>query len=202
MKKTGNNNINSRRYWDTIYKDDIKREAYLTNETIGHKSKRFEYSLKEIKNGEKVLDIGCGVGAFTKMIKTTYPNCTVHGIDISDAVIEANKASNDGCIYSQGYVGRLITDRDYDFVFSGEVLEHLDDPKSLFLDAYNALKPGGKFLVTTPVDDHIQSDEHVWYFNHDDVENLFMKCGFYQVRFIYLPHLEHMLVIMAIGIKK
>lgn len=204
MKPTGNPNLNSRTYWNTIYSDDQKRQAYVENETIGNESMRFHVALEEVKDGDTFLDIGCGVGYLTNMVFIHRPKSEVWGVDISDTVIRDNSIKNPKITYKQGYVGDLkdIPANYFDFVFSGEVLEHIDEPKNLFKDAYNALKPGGKFLITTPNDNHIESDEHVWYFTHEDVENLFIECGFKHVRFIYLPHLEHMLVIMAIGIKE
>ena len=86
-------------------------------------------------------------------------------------------------------------------VFCGETIEHLEDPKWLFKDAYRVLKDKGRLIVTTPETDRIQSPEHIWEFNHDDVENLFMNSGFKKVEFEYLPRLEHLVVIYAVGYK-
>lgn len=204
MKPTGNQNINSKTYWNLIYQNDEKRQEYLDNETIGHPTERFNYALQEISDNSIVLDIGCGVGFFTELVYLKKSNCEVWGVDISDAVIKANGERNPQITYKQGYVGALkdIPANYFDFVFSGEVLEHLDTPEKLFKDAYTALKPGGKFLVTTPVEDNVRSDEHVWEFTHEDIEKLMLSNGFTDPRFIYLPHLEHLMVIMCIGTKQ
>ncbi len=40
-----------------------------------------------------VLEIGCGLGAFTNYLQTTVPNCSFTGMDISETAIEKAKKS-------------------------------------------------------------------------------------------------------------
>jgi ubiquinone/menaquinone biosynthesis C-methylase UbiE len=195
MKRTGKPNINFKSYWNDIYRSG----KYYDNPT-----NRFVTALKQVKSGNKVLDIGCGMGVFTELVKDTYPTCEVWGVDISDSVIEANRQKHSDITYQTGRVGQLtaIPANYFDLVFSGEVLEHLDEPEKLFLDAYSALKPGGKFVLTTPNGNSIPSEEHVWEFIHEDIEDLYHSYGFPVVKFKYLDDLEHLLVIMAVGKKQ
>lgn len=197
MKKTGNPNINTKTYWNTRY---IDREAY----EVETGSDRFIKAIEYINDGDRVLDIGCGIGTFTSLVKDKMPNCDVWGVDISSRAIEQNVKKHKEIDYRQYKIGskRPFPDNCFDFVFSGEVLEHLDDPKDLFIDAFNALKSGGIFLLSTPNGGSIKTDEHVWEFNQDDIEDLYFSNGFSSVDFIYLPNMLHLLVIMAIGIKK
>lgn len=211
MKATGRPNINTKTYWNTIYGSEIKRSQYasqgthiaIVDDSIIKPTARFQKAMSFVHNGDKVLDIGCGVGVFTKLVKDTFPESEVWGIDISSKAIEDNQKEHTGIEYLQHYIGNKPSypQEYFDFVFSGEVLEHLDNPKDLFLEAYNALKPGGTFLLSTPNKDSIQSDEHVWEFAQDDVDDLFISQGFKKVDFHYLPDLEHLLVIMASGVK-
>lgn len=211
MKQTNNPNINTKTYWNGIYGNEEKREQYaaqgtdlkLVRNNYIKPTARFQKALDNVKDGDRVLDIGCGVGVFTNLVKNTYPNNEVWGVDISNKAIEDNTKENPQITYKHHYIGKepSFPTEYFDFVFSGEVLEHLDHPKDLFIDAYKALKPGGIFLLSTPNGDSIKSEEHVWEFTHDDVEDLYFSNGFTDVDFIYLPDLEHMLVIMAYGTK-
>lgn len=206
MKKTGNPNINFKSYWDDIYETPKKRELYSCTGTSVEGStpinQRFEKALGFIKDGDKVVDMGCGVGVFTTLVKKAKPLCEVWGTDISQKVIDANRGVSD-IVYRQQYIGAqsALSPDYFDVVFSGEVLEHLDDPNDLFRDAKRVLKQGGKFILTTPVGEMISSPEHVWAFEHEDIEKLYLSNGFKKPEFVYLPKLEHLLIIFAVGEK-
>lgn len=197
MKRTNNPNINTKTYWNTRY---FNRAAY--EEETG--TNRFEYALKLINDGDKVLDIGCGIGTFTGLVANSKKDTEVWGVDISSKAIDDNAQLGDGVTYKTHFIGKKppFPSNYFDFVFSGEVLEHIDDPSSLFQEAYKALKPGGTFFLTTPNKDSIKSEEHVWEFGFEDVEQLFFQNNFSYVRFHYLGNLEHLYVIMASGVKK
>lgn len=210
MKATGNLNINTKIYWNTIYGNNHKRNLYATQGTSVEQSdgvvvkptSRFEYAINHIESSDKVLDIGCGVGVFTRLVKDKHPSCEVWGVDISDKAIEDNKKENPDIKYYQGYIGMLkdIPENYFDVVFTGETLEHLDEPSELISDAYQALKKGGKLILTTPNKDNIMSQEHVWIFDQQDVEDLILS-KFKEVSFEYLPDMEHLYVIFAVAIK-
>ena len=196
MNKTGNTQINTKDYWDKRYMD---RMAYAEETGMA----RFNRAMFEILDGDYVLDIGCGIGTFTELVKKTYPMCRVMGMDISEKAIQDNRDRNSEIGYVVGAVGTatyLPKDR-YDVIFSGEVLEHLDDPHALFKEAYVQLKKGGKFIVTTPNEGNIRSPEHMHEFTREDVKLLFEVNGFRGVQDIKLPNGEDQLVIMQIGYK-
>lgn len=211
MKRTDNPNINTKIYWNNIYGTPDKREEYavqgtskvpfVTNNILIQPTKRFTTALEFIKDQDRVLDIGCGVGVFTSLVKRTYPRCEVWGTDISDKAIEDNKIEIPDICYIHQYIGdqdRLPSDY-FDVVFSGEVLEHLDDPNDLFKDAQRVLKKGGKFILTTPDSNMIQSEEHTWEFIHEDIIKLYIDNGFDTPIFRQLPLPEGALVIFSVG---
>lgn len=209
MQATGNPNINTREYWDEVYKTPEKRKGYAAQGTHstcaaeGKKTARFERTLQEVKNGDKFLDIGCGVGLMTSMVKEKYPDCDVYGVDISAQVVEDNKKEHPNINYTQGEVGNLsYPDNFFDVIFSGETIEHLDEPQLFFEEAFRFLKKKGKLIITTPLMDNIQSPEHTWLYTQDDVTDLYEQGGITNIQFVYLPDQEHLMVIYAIGTKE
>lgn len=165
---------------------------------------RFRRASDEVADGQRVVDMGCGVGAFTKLLYGMKPKCEIWGTDISAKAMFDNTNECPHIKYLEQTIGKqdLLPDDYFDVVFSGETLEHLDDPNDLFKDAHRVLKTGGKFVVTTPNKNWIVSPEHTWEFDHDDVKRLYEDNGFHRIRFVYLPGEEATLVIMAIGFKK
>ena len=212
MKSSNKANINSKTYWNSIYSDDAKRAEY---ESLAHPgeyqhvgdrlinpSYRMQTAVDYVK-GDKILDIGCGVGVFTKLVKDKYPNAEVWGVDISDKAIEADKKERSDIIYHHQYIGSLdkVPSNYFDTVFTGETLEHLEDPSLLIKDAQRALKKGGRLILTTPLRNAIPNDEHLWYFEKQDITKLFVDDGFTAPEFVDLPDLEYMIVIFAVGEK-
>lgn len=51
--------------------------------------KTLKKALEEIKinNPQKILDIGCGAGVLTELLRKTYPNSEILGIDFSEQMI-------------------------------------------------------------------------------------------------------------------
>lgn len=199
MKKLQDTNPNTNEYWNSRYQGLKNRQEY--EKETG--TTRFYRALEEIKPNDKVLDIGCGIGTFCSLVKGVIPDTEVWGIDISSEVIYENTLEMPDIKFSCTVVGELkdIPVDYFDFVFSGETLEHIDEPAQLFKDAHKVLKSGGRLLITTPDRNAISSTEHVWSYDHDDIKKLYLDNGFDRVRFIYLPNGEHMLIIMAIGRK-
>jgi len=103
----------------------------------------------EHKNG-KILDIGCGDGVITSMLKN-FTKANAYGIDISkSAVLKAKK---------RGIVAKVVDiDRDkfpfkkntFDAIFCGDVIEHVYDTERLLENVNRALKPGGYVVISVP----------------------------------------------------
>src|SRR6185312_8829463 len=116
MKSSNKVDINSKTYWKSIYSDDSKRAEY---EALAHPgeyqhvgdmlinpSYRMQTAVDYVK-GQKILDIGCGVGVFTKLVKDKFPEAEVWGVDISDKAIESDKKERPDITYYHQYIGSL-----------------------------------------------------------------------------------------------
>ena len=106
----------------------------------------------ELGSGTRVLDVGCGNG-FTAG-KFLARGCSVCGVDLSQSGIEIARRT-----YPQGRFEILAADSDvlealktepFDLVVSSEVVEHLYAPRSYARACFAALRPGGRFICTTP----------------------------------------------------
>ena len=93
-----------------------------------------------------VLDLGAGAGIVEQM-NFRGQVTRVCGIDLDERVV-SNPYLDEGKI--AGGESIPYPENSFDLVFSDNVLEHLADPESVFVEVARVLKPGGKFLFKTP----------------------------------------------------
>jgi ubiquinone/menaquinone biosynthesis C-methylase UbiE len=87
--------------------------------------------LAALKGDERLLDAGCGTGMMALRIAARYPNCTVHGIDISPKMIAVARRDAEMQGLTVDFRVGSITDLPYpdaffDVVITNIMYHHLD----------------------------------------------------------------------------
>jgi SAM-dependent methyltransferase len=100
----------------------------------------------------KILDVGCGDGCFLSHIVKRFPDLAPTGVDLSPGQLEKARTRLPQGRFTQGTLGAPLpfSDREFDIVYCGEVLEHLYDPDFLLKEVFRVLKPQGRLYLTTP----------------------------------------------------
>jgi ubiquinone/menaquinone biosynthesis C-methylase UbiE len=107
-----------------------------------------------IRGGQRVLDLGCGTGTLTIMIKQSQPGAEVFGLDGDAKILEiarakASKAGAD-IVWDRGMAYQLPYASDsFDRVLTSLVLHHLstDSKKRALAEVSRVLRPGGELHV-------------------------------------------------------
>lgn len=108
------------------------------------------YSRLNIKNGHKILVIGCGAGSDEKNIKQIYPRTKIFSIDISEEMIKQAKTNNCTSVFLISLAEALPFKNDcFDRVLSREVIEHVIDPQMMLKEIFRILKPNRIAVITT-----------------------------------------------------
>jgi len=110
-----------------------------------------------IKPDTTLLDFGCSTGYFGSLIKKAK-QVKVYGVEVSKDIDEARKVL-DG-VYGfdlDGQWPKEIYERTYDYLFFGDVLEHLKTPGEVLKKAAKLLKKGGKVFISIPNIAHIST---------------------------------------------
>jgi ubiquinone/menaquinone biosynthesis C-methylase UbiE len=129
---------------------------YEYYEPTPKKGDELDYRRKKVINifsrykFDRILDIGCGDGNFSVLLKEACKAREVYGIEISEKGVES--ARNNGVKAFQ----LNVDDEDFPFkndyfdaVFCGHLIEHLYDPDHLLDEVYRTLKRRGVFVITT-----------------------------------------------------
>lgn len=112
---------------------------------------KYARACKFLKDCNKVLDIGCGDGSFSMLVKDYLTNPELYGVDISEEAVLI--ALNRGVHAYQVNVDKEtlpFENEFFDGVFCGEVIEHLYDPDHLLDEIYRVLRKKGICVLTTP----------------------------------------------------
>ncbi|XP_056625382.1 phosphoethanolamine methyltransferase isoform X2 [Triplophysa dalaica] len=103
--------------------------------------------------GQKVLDVGCGIGGGDFHMAKTF-GVEVLGMDLSSNMVEIamERAVTEKLPLVQFEVSdatkRSFPDRTFDVVYSRDTILHIKDKVDLFRKFYSWLKPGGKLLIS------------------------------------------------------
>ena len=124
---------------------------------------RYSYAKKFLKEGDKILDFGCGTG-IGSFILQKGESVRITGIDIDKALIDFAKR-----IYNPSNINFIQKDviasgleETYDLIVVSEVLEHIENWERVLEILKEDLKENGKIFITLPNWFYHQS-----YFNSD-----------------------------------
>lgn len=113
-------------------------------------AERRAFLLAHVRPGERVLDLGCGEGAFSAIL--AQAGADVVGVDVAEAALARARARHPGPEYLLAPPeGPLpFADASVDAVWASEVIEHVADTARWLSEVRRVLRSGGVLLVTTP----------------------------------------------------
>jgi SAM-dependent methyltransferase len=171
---------------ESLYEKLMKFDWYYLED-----KEEYEISKKYIKNSDKVLEIGCGNGLFTKKIDSNdytglelsthaQKNAQNKGINVLNQTIEIHSRDHSNL---------------YSIICAFQVLEHVNDPQSFLKGSIDCLKDGGLLILSVPSEDSFLKNatnnplnlppHHITRWSDLALENIA------KLFYIELVHLEH-----------
>ena len=112
------------------------------------------WCLKDLKTVEgRVLEVGCGGGGMSKVIKFYRPDLKITSCDIDQKAINWAKKNPRGVKFKVADAYSLPFDDQYfSAVLTFDFLEHLEKPEKAIAEVHRVLKQGGLFYNFVPLE--------------------------------------------------
>jgi len=180
----------SRSYFDSHRKSRLAHGGYWRHD--------YRYQLEEIGRimPDRLIDIGCGPGAFLCLVEETYPGIQLNALDISPEMVqETRERLSDTAIATVGDSEHMpLEDGQYKVVTCNMSIHHYPHPQDALNEMYLILKPGGVLLLNDM--DCVAPIRAVanWLFprlpggdvkmyNRKEIEGMVRQAGFWSVRY-------------------
>lgn len=104
-------------------------------------------------NPLEIIDIGCGPGNSTRVVKDRFPNARAIGADSSENMLETARRDNPDCEFIQLDAGGDLSEFSgkFDLVFSNACIQWIPNHSALLPNLFSMLKSGGELAVQVPV---------------------------------------------------
>ena len=133
----------SKSYFDSHRKSRLARGGYWRHD--------YRYQLEEIGRimPERLIDIGCGPGAFLRQVEAAYPEIQLNALDISPEMVqETRERLSDTAIATVGDSEHMpLESAQYQVVTCNMSIHHYPHPQDALNEMHRILKPGGVLLL-------------------------------------------------------
>ena len=102
----------------------------------------------DIKPGDKVLDIGCGLGTSLSHVRDKY-GADVYGVDVAEeSVSKAAETLGTDKVFCADACRLPFPDLSFDLLLMECVLTLINEPVNALHEAIRVLRPGGSIVIT------------------------------------------------------
>jgi 2-polyprenyl-3-methyl-5-hydroxy-6-metoxy-1,4-benzoquinol methylase len=183
-------NINTPVYWDQVYRQEWESGSVLSGNYHRDYGPIHDAIVKLVPDGSHVLDVACGAGLLCRKIREARPSTKVLGVDFAEYTIARNNCRDADvnveyrCVDIRHCLSSIS--QQFEVITMCEILEHLEEPERVIQEAFELLKPGGRFILTCPHDDAIPDPEHIRNWGHDEVFHLLARYS-ETISFMHFP---------------
>jgi len=118
--------------------------------------------LRQLKAGgfapAHIADAGSGFGQYVYFLSKKFPEASIRGLDIKQEQVDdcntffTSIGKGDRISFQFADLTELNDPEAFDLILCVDVMEHIEEDRVVLKNYYNALKPGGVLLISTPSD--------------------------------------------------
>jgi 2-polyprenyl-3-methyl-5-hydroxy-6-metoxy-1,4-benzoquinol methylase len=118
-----------------------------------------------------IIDCGCGDGSLLRVMRRTFPDAALSGMDVSGVALD--RAAGSGATVFQGDFGfPLALTVPFDLVLCSEVIEHVHDDETVLDNLARLCRPGGWVILTTQSGRIYNTEMFLGHLRHYRLEDL------------------------------
>jgi SAM-dependent methyltransferase len=150
---------------------------------------------EQMRPNDRVVDFGAGLGTFAALLKQT-------GADVTCVEPDARlKARLEQAGFCTTATADEIPDQSVDYIYTLNVLEHIEDDRGVARTLARKLKPGGRILVYVPAfqvlySAHDKRYGHLRRYRRPDLVRLLVDAGLQVTRAEYVDSLGYLAALM------
>ena len=103
-----------------------------------------------IESPQRVIDLGCGPGNSTALLRSRWPNAHLLGVDSSSVMLERARGDAPDIDWVEADVRGWLPEEPVEVLFANAVFQWLPDHAKLFPRWFERLQPGGVLAVQMP----------------------------------------------------
>jgi trans-aconitate 2-methyltransferase len=103
-----------------------------------------------LETASRVVDLGCGTGNMTAILKQRFPAADVTGVDGAETMLAKARAAVPDCRFEQGDFATWTPSAQPDLIFSNAALHWVTNHETLFPRLISVLAPSGILAVQMP----------------------------------------------------
>ncbi|WP_299378974.1 trans-aconitate 2-methyltransferase [uncultured Kiloniella sp.] len=139
-------------------KNDWNTDQYLQFEDLRTRPAYELLNRVSIDKPETVVDLGCGPGNSTELLKRKFPSAAILGVDSSPKMLEEAKKRLPDAEFALDNIAMWHPQEKADVIFANASLQWVTGHSDLFPRLMQCLKPGGILAVQMP--DNLSEPTH------------------------------------------
>lgn len=106
----------------------------------------------EVAEAVKLIDLGCGPGNSTAVLRERWPDADITGLDSSEEMLWKSRSDGPAARWVHGDIAQWASEEGarFDVVFSNAALQWVPDHAALFPRLLGRVSPGGALAVQLP----------------------------------------------------
>lgn len=120
-----------------------------------------KFILKYVKpktNGEKILDVGCGLGYVTTSLLAKKG--IAYGVDLDENALKFANKYGDASFLTANALTLPFKDSSFDYIVTLAVIEHVPDARLFLKEIKRVLKKNGEIVLATPSAEALLGETH------------------------------------------